>query len=101
MPRTHLLVTLPDADCAGRVRRLLQSRVPGCEVTGLAHDCHPALCHRQQELDAVQAVLSEAIAVLERSRQAFKSAQLAQVRKDLTRLLNGLSGDGGSRKTLL
>lgn len=102
MSPTRLLLILPDPTCAHRVQRLLHAQAPGCEVLGQPHDCsQAALCRWLEELPArqvgeVQAALSEAIAVLEHSRQAFKSAQLAALRQRLSRLLEELSSTAES-----
>lgn len=107
MNQTHLLVTLPDTACPSRVKALLHALAPGCEVLCEPNDCSQAAqCRWLQELPPhqlgeVQALLNEAVAVLERSRQAFKSAQLAQLRKTLMEALKGLSDDSRSGKTLL
>lgn len=97
MNRTRLLVTLPDSACAERVQHVLHTQAPGCEVLGEPRDCRQAArCRWLQELPRrqageVQALLSEAVAVLEHSRQAFKSAQLAALRRRLSRMLEELS----------
>ncbi|MEX6500496.1 hypothetical protein [Pseudomonas zhanjiangensis] len=107
MPKPRLLVTLPDAQSTCRARRLLESQVPGCEVLEEPRDCsQAALCRWLQELPPqqlgeVQALLSEAVQVLEHSRQAFKSAQLAALRKTLAKALEGLSEPSQSGKNLL
>lgn len=107
MNRTRLLVTLPDAQASNRVQRLLEAEVPGCEVLGEPRDCsQAALCRWLQDLPArqigeVQVLLSEAVAVLERSRQAFKSAQLATLRRRLADALQDLSDNPQSGKNLL
>lgn len=97
MNQTRLLVSLPDPECASRVKRLLDTQAPGCEVLGEPNDCSQAAqCRWLEELPSrqlgeVQALLSEAVTVLERSRQAFKSAQLAQLRRTLMGALKNLS----------
>ena len=107
MHQTCLLVTLPKPQCASRVRQLLQAQAPGCEVLGQPGDCSQApRCHWLQALPpqqagAVQVLLSEAIEVLEQTRHAFKSAQLAQLRKRLSRMLEDLSDNSESGKTPL
>jgi hypothetical protein len=105
MHQTRLLVTLVEPQCASRVRQLLQAQAPGCEVLGQPSDCSQApRCHWLQALPphqagAVQALLSDAIEVLEQTRHAFKSAQLAQLRKRLSRMLADLSDNPESGKT--
>ncbi|WP_372873988.1 hypothetical protein [Pseudomonas sp.] len=107
MIQTRLLVTLPKAQCANRVRQILQAQAPGCEVLGQPRDCSQAPgCHWLQALPphqtgAVLALLSDAVEVLEQTRHAFKSAQLAQLRKRLNRMLEDLSDNPESGKTTL
>lgn len=97
MNQTRLLVTLPDSACASRVKHLLDAQAPGCEVLGEPKDCSQAARCRwlaqlpPHQVGEVQALLSEAVGVLERSRQAFKSAQLAQLRRTLMGALKNLS----------
>ena len=106
MPKTRLLVTLPDPKSACRAKHLLNSQVPGCEVINEPRDCsQAALCRWLQELSTtqvgeVQALLSDAVEALERSRQAFKSAQLATLRSTLESALKDLSEPPQSSKTL-
>ena len=105
MNQIRLLVTLPKAQCANRVRQILQAQAPGCEVLGQPSDCSQAAgCRWLQALPppqagAVQALLSDAVEVLEQTRHAFKSAQLAQLRKRLSRMLEDLSDYSESGKT--
>lgn len=105
MNQTSLLVILPRPQCVSRVRQLLQAQAPGCEVLGQPSDCSQAArCRWLQALPphqagAVQALLSDAIEVLEQTRHAFKSAQLAQLRKRLSRMLEDLSDNPESGKT--
>lgn len=105
--QTRLLVTLPKPQCVSRVRQLLQAQAPGCEVLGQPRDCSQAAhCHWLQALPphqagTVQALLSDAVEVLEQTRHAFKSAQLAQLRKRLNRMLEDLSDHPESGKTTL
>jgi hypothetical protein len=105
MNQIRLLVTLPKAQCANRVRQILQAQAPGCEVLGQPSDCSQAAgCRWLQALPppqagAVQALLSDAVEILEQTRHAFKSAQLAQLRKRLSRMLEDLSDNPESGKT--
>ncbi len=107
MNQTHLLVTLPDTACAARVTALLHALAPGCEVVCEPRDCSQAAQCRwlkalpAAQLGEVQALLSEAVAVLERSRQAFRSAQLATLRRRLADALKDLSDNPQSGKTPL
>jgi hypothetical protein len=105
MNQIRLLVTLPKAQCANRVRQILQAQAPGCEVLGQPSDCSQAAGCRwlqalpPQQAGAVQALLSDAVEILEQTRHAFKSAQLAQLRKRLSRMLEDLSDNPESGKT--
>lgn len=107
MHKTRLFVILPKSQCASRVRQLLQAQAPGCEVLDQPDDCSQAAsCRWLQALPphqagAVQALLSDAIEVLEQTRHAFKSAQLGQLRKRLSRMLEDLSDNSESGKTPL
>ena len=73
MNQTRLLVTLPNSQCVSRVRQLLHAQAPGCEVLGQPGDCSQAArCRWLQALPphqagAVQALLSDAVAVLEQT----------------------------------
>ena len=97
MPQTHLLLSLPDPESYQRVTQLLRRQAPHCRIVDTPQDCSQrALCRWLQPLPSdslghVQASLDEAVAVLENSRHAFKSTQLAALRKRLSRLLEELS----------
>lgn len=97
MSRNHLLLSLPDAESRQQVLQLLQRQAPQCDVIEDIQDCHyRPLCRWLQSLPAqslgeVQGTLDDAIDVLERSRHAFKSTQLATLRKRLSRLVEELS----------
>ncbi len=105
MPRTHLLLSLPDPESSQRVTQLLRLQAPRCRIVDTLDDCSQrALCHWLQPLPAdrlghVQASLDEAVHVLERSRHAFKSAQLAELRKRLSLLLEELSAPDNCGKS--
>jgi hypothetical protein len=107
MHQTRLLVTLPSSQCASRVEQLLHAQAPGCEVFGQPRDCSQIACCRWlqalplHQAGEVQALLIDAVEVLELTRHAFKSAQLAQLRKRMMRMLEGLSDNSDSGKTLL
>lgn len=96
MHQSRLLVTLPNPQCVSQVRQLLHAQVPGCEVLGQPRDCsQAACCHWLQALPPhqageVQALLRDAVEVLEQTRHAFKSAQLAQLRKRMMRMRDNL-----------
>ncbi len=93
MPQTHLLLSLPDTEACQRVTHLLHSQAPHCQIIDSLDDCRlRPLCRWLQPLPAHS--LDEAVLVLERSRHAFKSAQLAELRKRLRRLLEELSDSG-------
>lgn len=97
MHQNCLLVTLPKPQCASRVRQLLHDQAPGCEVLGQPGDCSQAASCRwlralpPHQAGEVQALLRDAVEVLEQTRHAFKSAQLAQLRKRTMRMLETLS----------
>lgn len=99
MPRTTpaILVTNNDPQLACQLRRLLQSEGLNCAVLTQPEDCSQApLCHWLQEHPlpahaALHASLADAIEVLERSRHAFKSRDLADLRQRLEQLLGELS----------
>lgn len=105
MPQTNLLISLPDADSCHQVSQLLHRQAPQCEIIGDIQDCrYRPLCRWLQPLPAhslgdIQASLGDAVAVLERSRHAFKSAQLAALRQRLSRLLEELSTPDNCGKT--
>lgn len=98
MPRTppSILVTHNDPQLACRLRRLLHSEGLDCTVLARPQDCSRApLCGWLQERPlpahaALHASLADAIEVLERSRHAFKSRELADLRRRLQQLLGSL-----------
>ena len=99
MPRTtpSILITHSDPQMTCRVRRLLHSDGLDCRVLARAQDCSQApLCGwlLDQPLPAhaaLHAALADAIEVLERTRHAFKSRDLASLRQRLEQLLDELS----------
>lgn len=97
MPQTHLLLSLPDAQSYHRVAQLLRRQVPHCQIIGAFDACRSEPSCRwlqplpAHSLGALKAGLDEAVSVLESSRHAFKSAQLAALRKRLSRLAEELS----------
>lgn len=99
MPRTipSILITHNDQQMACRVRRLLQDDGLDCNVLARPQDCSQApLCRWLQDWPlpahaALHATLADAIEVLERSRHAFKSRDLADLRQRLEQLLGELS----------
>lgn len=103
MPQTHLLLSLPDADACQRVAHLLHRQAPQCQVIAEIESCRQKpLCQWVQRLPTaslgdVHASLDDAIDVLERSRHAFKSVQLAELRKRLCQLREELSRLGQLR----
>ena len=93
-------MTCPPARIACSDPRLAASlrRVFGdCEVIEDPHDCSRApLCRwlgsaRLGEEGRVRAALSDAVATLERTRHAFRSRELGQLRQRLEQLLVELS----------
>lgn len=82
-----------DRELADQLRPLLAHTAPDCEVLSMPHDCSAApFCrwHGEARLGPawrVQAALVEATKVLERTRHAFKSRELGQLRQHLTALL--------------
>ncbi|MDP2243520.1 hypothetical protein [Pseudomonas sp.] len=105
MNQTCLLVTLPKPQCIDRVRQLLHAQAPGCEVLEQPSDCSQAASCRwlqalpQDQAGEVQALLSDVVEVLEQTRHAFKSAQLAKLRKRTMCVLESLSNNCESGKT--
>ncbi|HEY1029316.1 MAG TPA: hypothetical protein VGE28_17020 [Pseudomonas sp.] len=103
MPQTHLLLSLPDAESGQRIAHLLRRQAPHCQVIGDIDGCgQKPMCRWLQRLPAgslgaVHASLDDAIEVLERSRHAFKSVQLAELRKRLSLLREELSSLGQLR----
>lgn len=105
MSKTHLLLSLPDTQSRQRVLHLLREQEPQFEVVGSAEGCQQnPLCHwlqrlPPQTLGEVRASLDEAVATLERTRHAFKSTQLATLRKHLSRLRDELSASDNCGKS--
>ncbi|GIZ10600.1 hypothetical protein [Pseudomonas sp. NCCP-436] len=105
MSQTHLLLRLADTDTRQQITRLLDSQAPHCQVINDIQDCqHMPLCRwirplPSTSLGTLQASLDDAIEVLERSRHAFKSAQLAELRKRLCQVREELSSLGNCGKT--
>jgi len=86
-------IACSDPRLATNLRRLFAD----CEVIEDPHDCSQApLCHwlgdaRLGEAHRVRAALSDAVATLERTRHAFRSRELGQLRQRLEQLLVELS----------
>ncbi|MGQ7960325.1 hypothetical protein ACUTAF_21845 [Pseudomonas sp. SP16.1] len=105
MSQIHLLLSLPDTESRHRVAQLLRRQAPHCQIIGEFDDCRsePACRWLQplpaHSLGAFKAGLEEAVSVLENSRHAFKSAQLAALRKRLSRLAEELSASQNCAKT--
>ncbi|WP_282278720.1 hypothetical protein [Stenotrophomonas sp. PS02297] len=78
--------------------RLLLADAGEAEVINQSCDCEQAPLCRWLDPDPlgpsgqVQAALYEAIETLERSRHAFRSREMGQLRQRLTRLLEDLAG---------
>lgn len=93
----QLLVVSQDPALTRQLRALLAAHDLPCAVLGDRQDCSQApLCRwfRDAPLSdsaRVQALLDDAIGVLERSRHAFKSRELGQLRHRLTDALKELS----------
>lgn len=98
MPRTipRILITHNDQQMACRLRRLLHNEGLDCSVLARPQDCSQApLCGWLQDQPlpahaALHATLADAIEVLERTRHAFKSRDLAGLRQRLEQLLGEL-----------
>lgn len=105
MPQTHLLLSLPDTASSQRIARLVRQQAPLCQVIDSLDGCQQKpLCRWLQRLPAgslgdVQSHLDDTIEVLERTRHAFKSVQLAQLRKRLSQLREELSALGQCGKS--
>lgn len=105
MPRTHLLLSLPDTASSQQVTHLLRHQAPLCNIIDSLDSCQQQpLCRWLQPLPAgslgdVQSSLDDAIEVLERTRHAFKSSQLAELRKRLSQLREELSALGQCGKS--
>ncbi|SDQ02382.1 hypothetical protein [Ectopseudomonas guguanensis] len=105
MPRTHLLLSLPDTASSRQIAHLLRRQAPHCEIIDGLDSCQQRpLCRWLQRLPAgslgeVQSSLDDAIEVLEGTRHAFKSVQLAELRKRLSRLREELSALGQCGKS--
>lgn len=86
-----------DPGMATRLRVLLAD-ADGAEIISQSCDCGQAPLCRWLDPDPlgpsgqVQAALYEAIETLERSRHAFRSREMGQLRQRLTRLLEDLAG---------
>lgn len=105
MPQTHLLLNLPDAASSRQIAELLRRQAPHCQIIDSLDSCQQRpLCRWLQRLPEgslgeVQSHLDEAIEVLERTRHAFKSLQLAELRKRLSQLREELSALGQCGKS--
>ncbi|MDF3931855.1 hypothetical protein [Pseudomonas citronellolis] len=93
----QLLVTSQDDTLVREVRALLTAYQVPCAVLGGPQDCEQApLCRWFKDAplsDAarVHALLADAIGVIERSRHAFRSRELGQLRRRLVEALEELS----------
>lgn len=105
MSRTHLLLSLPDTVSSQQITHLLRDQAPHCQVIDSLDSCQQQpLCRWLRRLPVgslgdVQSNLDEAIEVLERTRHAFKSGQLAELRKRLSQLREELSTLGQCGKS--
>jgi len=85
---SSLRIACSDPQLACELRRLLGN----CEVIETPHDCNRApLCRWLGEEGRVRAALDDAVATLERTRHAFRSRELGQLRQRLEKLLVELS----------
>lgn len=86
-----------DRELAEKLRPLLVSVAPGCEVLSAPCDCSEApFCRWLGEAQLgpagrVQAALLEATEVLEQTRHSFKSRELGLLRRRLVAMLDTLS----------
>lgn len=86
-----------DHELAERLRNLLTSIAPGCEVLSAPRDCSAVPFCRWFDnaslgpAGQVQLALVEAAEVLERTRHSFKSRELGLLRRRLVALLDKLS----------
>lgn len=93
MPCPTARIACSDPQLAAHLRRLFGA----CEVIEDPHQCSQApLCRWLDDAPLgpageVQATLAEAVATLERTRHAFRSRELGQLRQRLERLLVELS----------
>jgi len=93
----QLLVTCQDPTLARELRALLAAHEMPCAVLSGRQDCSQApLCRWFKDAPLsdsarVLALLDDAITVLERSRHAFKSRELGELRLRLSNALKELS----------
>ncbi|PSS56319.1 hypothetical protein [Pseudomonas sp. BBP2017] len=96
-PNLTTRIICNDRELADQLHHLLVHTVPDCEVLTAPRDCSAApFCRWLGEAPLgpagqVQVALVEAIEVLERTRHAFKSRELGQLRQHLNALLDTLS----------
>lgn len=100
--RKHLepvRVVCTDARLATWLGQLLNHTEPSCEVLHQARDCSAApLCRwlgtlQMGQAGEVQAALTEAVEILEKTRHAFRSRDLGLLRRRLEALLEELSAE--------
>ncbi|KAF1053831.1 MAG: hypothetical protein GAK43_01208 [Stenotrophomonas maltophilia] len=95
--KAQLIVAGNDVEVARQVRALLAAYEVPCAVLAEPCDCEYApRCRWLKDAPLgptgqIQALLVDAIAVLERSRHAFKSRELGMLRKRLAQTLSELS----------
>ena len=94
--QTHILQCPANARA---VEQALDAQGLACRLLREAHDCHRAPACRWLrdaplgEQAHLVAALDEVIEVLQRTRHAFKSKELGQLRRRLETLLQGLASD--------
>jgi len=95
----NLLLARADDQDKTRLRQLIADGQLGCQLLERPMDCQLAPACRWLDERAlndparVQAALSDAVELLERTRHAFRSRELGELRRRLTRLLDELSQD--------
>lgn len=93
-----LLIASGDRDLANRLRQHLAAADLPCDVLAESADCHEAPLCRWLRADPVseparlRAALVNAVGVLERTRHAFKSRELGELRRRLEALLEASAG---------
>ncbi|MCY1269852.1 hypothetical protein D9M68_161640 [compost metagenome] len=89
-------VICSDSDLASKLEPVLSTLAPGCQLLRDPCDCRELPFCRWFEVrlgpaGQVQAALAEAVAVLERTRHAFRSRELGQLRQRLQALAEELA----------
>ncbi|PAU64939.1 hypothetical protein BZL41_08625 [Pseudomonas sp. PIC25] len=93
-----LLIASGDRDLANRLRQHLAAADLSCDVLAESADCREAPLCRWLRADPageparLRAALMDAVGVLERTRHAFKSRELGELRRRLEALLEASAG---------